>query len=70
MPALTILASAAQVGNRINTPLLQPERIGSTKTWRNANIETPIAIEHGGILAIQDKAFFMGDHHRDSRPIF
>ena len=69
MPLLTILATPAQIGDRINSAHFHPHQAGNRKTRHEGDIKAAIAVEIGGIVPIQLNPLLMGNKHRYPRAI-
>src|SRR5688572_24023856 len=69
MPLLTIFSTATQVRLRIYTAVFEPHDSRWTKIRREADVESTIRIQPGGILSVQLDALFVNDEHRDFRAV-
>src|SRR5690606_26465667 len=63
VPFFTIFSASPKVRNSVNSSLLHPYRVGDTKGWGKANIETSITIKDGWVLSVSFKTFLIGDDH-------
>ena len=70
MPVLAEFRSAAQIGDRVNSSMLQPE-IGTAIEGRgHADVESAIASQHRRILAVPFYSFFIDHEHGHARAVF
>ena len=65
MPFFAKLATTTQVGHHVNS--ISP---GSTEGWRQADIETAIAVEQGRILPVVDNVLFACNEHGHFGAVF
>src|ERR1700737_1158726 len=65
MPFFSELAAAAQVGHAKHAAPLQPEITRAHKAGSEAHVESAVAGEQRGILAVQGQPFLVKDEHRN-----
>ena len=64
VPALAVLAAATKVGDGENAAHLQPDESIRPEAGSHRDVEAAVAVEHGGVTAIEIDAVSMGDEHR------
>ncbi len=69
MPVLAVLASTTQVGQREHAALLQEQHAARAEARREADVESAVGVEQGGVLAIALHALLAHDEHRDLRTV-
>src|SRR6202042_2285674 len=65
MPRLAILASAADVRDRIDAAALEPGDDPGPEARRARDAEAAVAVEDGGPLAVKREALLGDEEHRD-----
>ena len=63
MPLLTVLATAAQVGQREHAALFQQQHTAGAEAGGEADVEAAVGIQQGGVLAVLLHALFVHDEH-------
>src|SRR4030081_1469528 len=70
MPVFAELGAPAQVSDSVNAAVLHPEIHAAIKSRLQRDIETAVASEQGGVLAILLDSLFVNDKHRNFRSVF
>ena len=63
MPLLAIFAAAAQVGHRVNAAHFEPDQVAHAEGRRERNIESAVAVQERGCVAVGLETLFVGDEH-------
>ena len=70
MPGLSVLPTAAKIGEGVNAAHLQPGNVGGREGRSHGDVESAVSVEQRRIVAIELDAFLRRDEHWDSRPVF
>ena len=64
MPILPVFPATAQVGHGIHAAKFHPHKVLHREAWREADVETAVAVQQAGMTAITFQPALVGDEHR------
>ncbi len=70
VPLFAVLASAAEVCNHVDSPLVEPETVLEVESGTHAVSITPVSVEECGIVPIERRPFLFENVHRHAGSVF
>ncbi len=61
MPLFAVLASTAEVGDDVDSPVIEPETGFEVESRTHAVAITAVSVEEGGIVSVERRAFLFED---------
>jgi len=70
MPFFAVFAAAAEVGHGKDAAIFEQYQAGSAEAGREADVEAAVAVQVGGVGAVELKALAVYDEHTDFSTVF